>query len=100
MEAIAATPSARDLRNTVNSRSARDGTALAMLSAMSASSFVSPPRHSIAHTERGWVLVIQDDHCSVVQVFDTAASARRAVDRMLEFFHTISAPPPSSRHAA
>jgi hypothetical protein len=29
-------------------------------------------------------------HCSVMQVFSTASSARRAVDRMHEFFRTMS----------
>jgi hypothetical protein len=65
-----------------------------------ATSSVSPPRHSIAQTEQGWVLVIQDEHCSVMQVFSTAASARRAVDRMLEFFHTMSAQAPQARKVA
>jgi len=67
---------------------------------MVATSAVSPPRHSIAQTEQGWVLVIQDDHCSVMQVFSTAASARRAVDRMLEFFHAMSAQSPRERRVA
>lgn len=67
---------------------------------MAAASIVSPPRHSIAQTEQGWVLVIQDEHCSVMQVFSSAESARRAVDRMLEFFHTISAQAPRARKAA
>ena len=63
-------------------------------------SSVSPPRHSIAQTEQGWVLVIQDEHCSVMQVFSTAASARRAVDRMHEFFHSMSAQSPHERKVA
>jgi len=67
---------------------------------MVATPAVSPPRHSIAQTEQGWVLVIQDDHCSVMQVFSTAASARRAVDRMLEFFHAMSAQSPRERRVA
>jgi hypothetical protein len=67
---------------------------------MVATSVVSPPRHSIAQTEQGWVLVIQDEHCSVMQVFSSAASARRAVDRMLEFFHAMSAQSPRARKAA
>jgi hypothetical protein len=67
---------------------------------MVAPSVVSTPRHSIAQTEQGWVLVIQDEHCSVMQVFSTASSARRAVDRMLEFFHTMSAQPPRARQVA
>jgi hypothetical protein len=61
---------------------------------MVATPAVSPPRHSIAQTEKGWVLVIQDEHCSVMQVFSTASSARRAVDRMHEFFRTIRAQSP------
>jgi hypothetical protein len=67
---------------------------------MAACSFATPPRHSIAQTERGWVLVIQNDHFSVMQVFSTASSARRAMNRMLEFFHTMSAQPPRGRQAA
>jgi len=67
---------------------------------MVSTSTVSPPRHSIAQTEQGWVLVIQDEHCSVLQVFSSAASARRAVDRMLEFFHTMSAQSPRACKAA
>jgi len=67
---------------------------------MVVTSSVSPPRHSIAQTEQGWVLVIQDEQCSVMQVFSSAASARRAVDRMLEFFHLMSAQAPHARKAA
>ena len=67
---------------------------------MVTTSVVSPPGYSIAQTEQGWVLVIQDEHCSVMQVFSSAASARRAVDRMLEFFHTMSAQSPRARQAA
>jgi hypothetical protein len=73
---------------------------LPQVEGMVATSVVSPPRHSIAQTEHGWVLVIQDEHCSVMQVFSTAASARRAVDRMLEFFHTMSAQSPRERKVA
>jgi len=53
----------------------------------------SPPHYNIAQTDQGWVLIIQNETCSVMQVFDTASSARRAVDRMLEFFDTMSAQP-------
>ena len=67
---------------------------------MVSTSPVSPPRHSIAQTEQGWVLIIQDEHCSVMQVFSSAASARRAVDRMLEFFHAMSAQSPHTRKVA
>jgi hypothetical protein len=67
---------------------------------MAPTSVLRPPHHSIAQTEQGWVLVIQDEHCSVMQVFSTSASARRAVDRMLEFFHTMSAQSPRACRAA
>jgi hypothetical protein len=60
----------------------------------------SPPLYNIAQTDQGWVLVMQNEHFSVMQVFSTASSARRAVDRMLEFFHTMSAQPPRSRQVA
>jgi hypothetical protein len=36
----------------------------------------------------------------VIQVFSTASSAKGAVDRMLEFFHTMSAQPPRARQVA
>ena len=74
--------------------------ALATTTGMVAPSSVSPPRYSIAQTEQGWVLVIQDEHCSVMQVFSSASSARRAVDRMLEFFQVMSAQSPRLRQAA
>ena len=67
---------------------------------MNVSPAVASPRCTIAQTERGWVLMIQDDRCSVMQVFRTASSARRALDRMLEFFHSMSAQRPSSRQTA
>jgi len=73
---------------------------LATIRGMVAPSSASSPRYSIAQTEQGWVLVIQDEHCSVMQVFRTASSARRAVDRMLEFFHVMSAQAPQRRQIA
>ena len=63
-------------------------------------SSASPPLYNIAQTDRGWVVVIQNEYFSVMQVFSTASSARRAVDRMLEFFHTMSEHPPRSRQLA
>jgi hypothetical protein len=56
----------------------------------------SGPRCSIAHTERGWLLVIRDDESSVMQVFSSLDAARRATDRMYELFedlHDDAAPP-------
>jgi hypothetical protein len=73
---------------------------LAVITSMAAPSSTSAPRYSIAPTEKGWMLVIQDEHCSVMQVFSTASSARRSVDRMLAFFDTMSAQPPRCRPVA
>ena len=58
------------------------------------------PQYSIAPTERGWLLVIQDGGCSVMQVFRTSAAARCAVDRMMAFFDTMRAQAPVSREYA
>jgi hypothetical protein len=58
------------------------------------------PRYSIAPTERGWLLVIQDAECSVMQVFRTSAAARCAVDRMMAFFDTMRAQAPATRELA
>jgi hypothetical protein len=63
---------------------------------MVAPSSPDSPRYRISQTEQGWVLTIQNEHCSVMQVFSTASSARRAVDRMLEFFHVMSAQSPTT----
>jgi hypothetical protein len=67
---------------------------------MVAPSSTSVPHYSIAPTEGGWMLVIQDEHCSVMQVFSSASSARRSLDRMLEFFNVMSAQSPHAREAA
>jgi hypothetical protein len=58
------------------------------------------PHYSIAPTERGWLLLIQDGECSVMQVFRTSSAARCAVDRMMSFFDTMRAQAPVSREYA
>ena len=55
------------------------------------------PHYSIAPTESGWLLLIQDEQCSVMQVFRTSAAARHAVDRMMTFFDTMKAQAPANR---
>jgi hypothetical protein len=47
------------------------------------------PRCSIARTEEGWLLVIRDEECSVMQVFSSLNSARHATDRMHAFFEDM-----------
>ena len=58
------------------------------------------PRYTIAPTERGWLLVIQDGECSVMQVFRTSTAARCAVDRMMAFFDTMRTQAPVNREYA
>jgi hypothetical protein len=54
----------------------------------------SSPSYRITATEKGWLLKIQNEHCSVVQVFRSASDAYLAVDRMIEFFETMSTQAP------
>jgi hypothetical protein len=49
----------------------------------------SSPSYHISETERGWLLKIQNEHFSVMQVFRSASAARSNVDRMMEFFETM-----------
>jgi hypothetical protein len=60
----------------------------------------SSPSYHVSQTEKGWLLRIQNEQCSVVQVFRSASDARLAVDRMMEFFETMSAQAPTSGRAA
>ena len=47
------------------------------------------PHCSIAHTEQGWLLVIRDEECSVMQVFGSLTSAQLATERMHAFFEDM-----------
>jgi hypothetical protein len=60
----------------------------------------SSPSYHISETDKGWLLEIRNDHCSVMQVFRSASAARLAVDRMLEFFETMSRQTPRAGRAA
>ena len=48
------------------------GTALASPLGMSPRVSTNPPSYDISQTEKGWLLVIQNEHCSVMQVFRSA----------------------------
>jgi hypothetical protein len=61
---------------------------------------LSSPSSDISETEKGWLLKIQNEHCSVVQVFRSASDARLAVDRMMEFFATMSTQAPRASRVA
>jgi hypothetical protein len=67
---------------------------------MSSHVVTSSPSYNITETEKGWLLKIQNEHCSVMQVFRSATDARRAVDRMMEFFEVMSSHLPSTDRAA
>jgi hypothetical protein len=67
---------------------------------MSSHGVTNSPSYHISETEKGWLLKIQNDHCSVVQVFRSASDARLAVERMMEFFETMSSHLPSTDRAA
>ena len=58
------------------------------------------PNYTIAKTDKGWRLRIENEHFSVMQVFRSEDNARDAVDRMMEFFHTMDAQPPRDHRAA
>ena len=58
------------------------------------------PSYTITETQKGWLLSIHNDDCSVVQVFRSASSARLAVGRMLDFFESMSTQAPGARQAA
>ena len=58
------------------------------------------PQYTIAQTVKGWRLRIENEHFSVMQVFRSEDNARDAVDRMMEFFHTMDSQPPRGREAA
>jgi hypothetical protein len=52
------------------------------------------PSYTITQTEKGWLLSIENEHCSVVQIFRSASAARLAVDRMVDFLETMSTQAP------
>jgi hypothetical protein len=57
------------------------------------------PHYTIAKTDKGWRLRIENEHFSVMQVFRSEDNARDAVDRMMEFFHTMDTQPPAFAEA-
>jgi hypothetical protein len=67
---------------------------------MAANNYQNQPCYNIAPTEKGWLLVIQNEHCSVTQVFSSVSSARRAVEQLLEFFPTTATESSSAHQAA
>ena len=52
------------------------------------------PSYTITQTEKGWLLAIENERCSAVQIFRSASDARLAVDRMVDFLETMSTQAP------
>jgi len=75
------------------------GTGLAESVCMNSCVTPTAPEYTIAQTEKGWRLRIENEHFSVMQVFRSEDNARDAVDRMMEFFHTMDAQPPAFAEA-
>ena len=47
--------------------------------------------YSINQTSNGWLLVMENEHCSLSQLFPTSSSARRAVGRSVSVLETLTA---------
>jgi len=75
------------------------GTGLAESVSMNSCVTPTAPEYTIAQTEKGWRLRIENEHFSVMQVFRSEDNAREAVDRMMEFFHTMDSQPPAFAEA-
>lgn len=46
--------------------------------------------YRITQTAHGWLLVIANPHCSLTQLYETAASARQAVPRSVVALETLT----------
>jgi hypothetical protein len=58
---------------------------------MVASTLSEDVKYSISQTHNGWLLVIENPHCSLSQLFQSSASARQAVDRTAFALETLTA---------
>jgi hypothetical protein len=47
--------------------------------------------YSISQTSNGWLLVMENEHCSLSQLFSTSRSARQAVGRSVGVLETLTA---------
>jgi hypothetical protein len=47
--------------------------------------------YTIQRTRKGWLLVIENAHCTLSQLFQTSASARQAVGRSAFALETLTA---------
>ena len=47
--------------------------------------------YTISQTHNGWLLVIENSHCSLSQVYQSASAARQAIDRAAFALETLTA---------
>jgi len=47
--------------------------------------------YTISQTPNGWLLVIENPHCSLSQLFASSSSARQAIDRTAFALETLTA---------
>jgi hypothetical protein len=54
--------------------------------------------YRIDRTSRGWILVLENEHCSITQLYPTAAAAQQAVGRSVFALETLTAQHLEMRH--
>jgi hypothetical protein len=59
--------------------------------AMSVATLPENVKYTISQTGNGWLLVIENPHCSLSQLFQSSSSARQAVDRTAFALETLTA---------
>ena len=59
--------------------------------AMSVATLPDNVKYTISETGNGWLLVIENPHCSLSQLFQSSLSARQAVDRTAFALETLTA---------
>ena len=58
---------------------------------MSVATLPEDVKYTISQTGNGWLLVIENPHCSLSQIFQSSHSAQQAVDRTAFALETLTA---------
>ena len=58
---------------------------------MSVATLPENVKYTISQTGNGWLLVIENPHCSLSQLFQSSSSAHQAVDRTAFALETLTA---------
>ena len=61
---------------------------------MAAATLPDNVTYTISQTHNGWLLVIENAHCSLSQVYQSSSAARQAVDRAAFALETLTDPAP------